>query len=181
MKNINKKALFLDRDGVINVDFGYVHSVNTFVFNEGIFKFAERAIQQGLEIFVITNQSGIGRGYYSESDFLRLSSWMSKRFEENKAPISEIYYCPHYQAMRRDISDTPCECRKPEPGLILKAAAENLIDLAQSTLVGDKESDLEAGYRAGVGKLIYIGDGPTKLATHSFRTVRELAESDYEF
>ena len=181
MKKMNKKALFLDRDGVINIDFGYVHSIDNFVFIEGIFQFAERAIQNNLEIFVITNQSGIGRGYYTENDFLHLSIWMRKKFDENCAPINEIYHCPHYFPNSPSLLEPACECRKPKPGLILRAAAEHSIDLAQSTLVGDKESDLEAGYRAGVGTLIYIGASSSNLATHSFRSVRDLVESEYEF
>lgn len=146
------KALFLDRDGVINVDRGYVYKQEDFEFIDGIFEFCRCAKQLGYLIFVITNQSGIGRGYYTDHDFRSLSDWMCGVFKEQGVYIEKIYYCPS-----RPEENSPD--RKPMPGMILRAAEEFDIDLAMSVLVGDKNSDIQAGIAAGVGvNLLYRND-----------------------
>lgn len=137
-----RPALFLDRDGVINVDRGYVGKQEDFEFFPGIFDLCRIAKQNGYLIFVVTNQSGIGRGYYTEQDFVKLNDWMCGVFEEHGVHIDKVYYCP-------SVEDSPD--RKPSPGMILRAAEEFDIDLARSVLVGDKETDVKAGIAAGVG------------------------------
>ena len=136
-----RPALFLDRDGVINVDSGYVGKQEDFEFFPGIFDICRIAKQLGYLIFVVTNQSGIGRGYYTEQDFLKLNDWMCGVFKEHGVEIDKVYYCSSL--------DSPD--RKPEPGMILRAAEEYDIDLSRSILVGDKDTDIQAGIAAGVG------------------------------
>jgi len=149
-----KKALFLDRDGVINVDHNYVHKIEDCQFIDGIFQLAKDAVEKNYDIFIITNQAGIGRGLYSEADFETFTGWMEKQFERNEAPVRKTYYCPYHPEhgvgkYKKDSFD-----RKPNPGMILKIAEVYGIDVKNSVLVGDKESDIEAGSRAGIGKLI---------------------------
>lgn len=148
------KALFLDRDGVINVEKNYVYKIEDFEFIDGIFKLAKKYQDEGYLIIVITNQAGIGRGYYTEEDFCRLTDWMAKEFENNGVHIAKVYYCPHHPKYGIGDYRKDCICRKPKPGMIFKAQEEFNIDLGQSVLIGDKESDIEAGRRAGVGSNI---------------------------
>ena len=169
-----RRALFLDRDGVINVDQGYVSRSDNFEFIEGIFDLCRRAKSLGYLILVVTNQAGIGRGYYSEQDFLELTKWMSGVFRDRGAPIDKVYFCPCHAEHGIGIYKVDSFFRKPAPGMILQAAKEFDIDLSQSVLVGDKDSDIQAGIAAGVGRnLLYRpsssnlqgGDNPGAVAT----------------
>jgi len=148
---LRRKALFLDRDGVINIEKNYVHRIEDFEFTEGIFDLCRHFIEKGFIVVVITNQAGIARGYYSEKDFKRLTKWMLQRFEEEGIEIATVKFCPHHP----DFTG-PCLCRKPEPGMILEAASELDIDLSESVLIGDKMSDIEAGKKAGLSTLCLI-------------------------
>jgi len=139
------KALFIDRDGVINVDKVHVSRKEDFEFNAGIFDLCRSYLDKGYHIIVITNQAGIAKGLYSETDFLRLTSWMVKQFDKQGIKISKVYHCPHHP----DFTGL-CECRKPNPGMILQAKKDFDLDIEQCILIGDKESDLEAGRRAGI-------------------------------
>lgn len=144
MKN---KGLFLDRDGVINIDKNYVYKIEDVDFINGIFEFCEYFQQKGFLLFIITNQAGIARGYYGIEEFQRLSDWMISVFRERGITISKVYFCPHHP----DITG-PCDCRKPNPGMILRAAQEFDLDLPESVLVGNHRSDLQAGENAGIGR-----------------------------
>lgn len=144
------KALFLDRDGIINIDHGYVYQIKDFEFRADIFALCQRAIQAGYLIIVITNQSGIARGYYSEDDFIQLSRWMVEQFKEQGITITKVYHCPHHIKGTELKYTKLCNCRKPEPGMLLAAANEFNLDLTASVLVGDKISDVEAGLNANV-------------------------------
>ena len=161
----NRRALFLDRDGVINLDHGYVWKIADIEFVPGIFELARAARQRGFAIIVVTNQAGIGRGMYSEADFLALTGWIGARFEAEDAPIDKVYFCPAHpvHGLGRYKVDSPF--RKPAPGMILQAAREFTVDLPGSVLVGDKESDIAAGRAAGVGtNVLYLPDS-SPLAT----------------
>lgn len=143
-------ALFLDRDGVINLEKNYVHRIQDFDFIEGIFDLGRTANRLGFKIVVITNQAGIGRGYYDEQQFHHLTDWMLAQFAEHQVAISKVYFCPYHPTAgigeyRRESFD-----RKPNPGMILTAKRDLDIDLEASVLVGDKESDLQAGQAAGI-------------------------------
>ena len=142
------KALFLDRDGVINADRGYVYRACDFEFKSGIFELCALFAQKGYEIFVVTNQSGIARGFYSERDFEILSEFMLAEFAKKGVKIAKIYHCPHLEG---------CECRKPKPGMILRARAEFGVNLSESVLIGDNLTDMQAGANAGVGTLCLVG------------------------
>lgn len=144
------QALFLDRDGVINIDHAYVCKPDTFEFIDGIFELCRKAKELGYLIFVITNQAGIGRGYYTEQDFLTLTDWMIGEFKKQNVEIDKVYFCPSHpeHGIGKYKVDSPN--RKPNPGMILQAKKEFDIDLARSILIGDKESDIQAGIAAGV-------------------------------
>ncbi|MCW8896120.1 MAG: D-glycero-beta-D-manno-heptose 1,7-bisphosphate 7-phosphatase [Sulfurimonas sp.] len=146
------KALFLDRDGVINTEVNYLHKIEDFEFIDGIFTLCMHYQNLGYMIIVVTNQSGIARGYYTEHDFNVLTSWMKKEFEKYAIEIKKVYFCPHHP----DISGE-CECRKPKSGMLLDAAKEFDIDLENSIIIGDKERDIEAGLNAGL-KETYLFD-----------------------
>lgn len=156
---MNKKALFLDRDGVVNLDKGYVHRVEDFLFTDGVFETCRAFREAGYLVVVVTNQSGIGRGYYTEDDFRRLSGWMREEFAKRGAALDGIYFCPHHPEEGVGKYRTHCQCRKPAPGMLLEAADDLDIDLESSVLVGDKDSDIEAGLRAGVGRNYLVRPG----------------------
>jgi D-glycero-D-manno-heptose 1,7-bisphosphate phosphatase len=158
---VSGRALFLDRDGVINRDDGYVSRKEDFVFLDGIFELVRGAKAAGYRCIVITNQAGIGRGYYTEDDFARLSAWMQGVFEAEGAPIDKVYFCPTHPEHGVGKYKTESEFRKPNPGMIVAAQREFNLDLQSSLLVGDKESDIQAGARAGVGMNLLVCDEGT--------------------
>ncbi len=154
-----RRALFLDRDGVINVDHGYVHHKSNFQFIDGIFDLMTEATRRGYYLFVVTNQSGIARGLYTERDFHELTDWMCNQFSYRGVHIKKVYFSPYHPSegigeYRKD------DCsRKPKPGMIIQAKADFGIDLSKSILIGDKDTDIQAGLAAGVGRNIhYVPD-----------------------
>lgn len=151
-----KPAVFLDRDGVLNEDRGYVHRWEDFSFLPGAIDALRRLQQQGYLLVVITNQSAVARGLCSEADVLALHERMRAFLREQGIELTGIYYCPHHP--QGSVSDyaIACSCRKPEPGMILRAAQEHGIDLSRSLVVGDKLSDLEAGRAAGIPSLYLV-------------------------
>ncbi|WP_039664771.1 D-glycero-alpha-D-manno-heptose-1,7-bisphosphate 7-phosphatase [Campylobacter subantarcticus] len=160
------KALFLDRDGIINIDKKYVHKVEDFEFCEGIFELCNFFQKQNFLIFVATNQSGIARTYYKEKDFEILSSYMLDEFLKKDIKIKKIYHCPHLEN---------CECRKPKPGMLLKAQKEFNIDLSQSFFIGDNLSDMQAGINAGVKNLFLINENYNDDKNYKvFKNLKEL-------
>ena len=146
------KALFLDRDGVINIEKDYLYKISDFEFVDGIFDLCRHYQSLDYLIIVVTNQSGIAREYYSENDFNILTAWMIDEFRKNSILLSGVYFCPHHP----DISGN-CSCRKPNPGMLLDAQKEFDIDLKSSIMIGDKERDIEAGLYAGL-KETYLFD-----------------------
>lgn len=156
MSGLKNKALFLDRDGVINVELRYVHRRENFIFKEGIFDLCRAAQNLGYLLVVVTNQAGIARGYYTEFEFLELSKWMIEEFARQGSTIARVYYCPYHPIYgvgkyKRNSAD-----RKPKPGMLLRARADFNLDLTSSILIGDKLSDIEAGRAAGVGMTIML-------------------------
>ena len=145
-----KKALFLDRDGIINVDHGYVYQKENFEFVDGIFDVCLDAQQKGYMLIVITNQSGIGRGKYTAEQFKQLTNWMTEQFKARHIVINDVYFCPHHPQKAIGEYLKECDCRKPAPGLILKAAEKYQIMLSESVFIGDKVSDMKAAIAAGI-------------------------------
>ncbi len=172
------RALFLDRDGVINHDSGYTLSAEKFRFIDGIFDLCRAARQSGYLLIVVTNQAGIGRGYYSEEDFFALTEWMRGRFKAEGVPIADVFYCPFHP--EHGIGDYRKESfdRKPNPGMLLRAAEKHGIDMKRSIMIGDKDSDMQSASNARVGvRCQYLGstDGAiaSNFATHSIHSLRE--------
>jgi D-glycero-D-manno-heptose 1,7-bisphosphate phosphatase len=152
-----KPTLFLDRDGVINVDHGYVCKPEDFHFVEGIFEVVAKANRTGYWVVVVTNQAGIGRGYYSEEDFHALTAWMKARFTEHGAHIDAVYFCPFHPEHGIGEYRRESDYRKPAPGMLMQAGHDLDIDFQKSLFVGDKLSDMVAGRAAGVGNLLHLG------------------------
>jgi D-glycero-D-manno-heptose 1,7-bisphosphate phosphatase len=152
-----RRAVFLDRDGVINIDPGYVHRIEDFEFVAGTLAACRELVRRGWLLVVATNQSGIGRGLYTEQDFHTLTDWMQARFAESGAPLSGVYFCPHHPTDALDALRIACACRKPAPGMLLAAARDLSIDLGQSILFGDKCEDLQAALAAGIGHRVLLG------------------------
>lgn len=147
---MSRSALFLDRDGVINIDHAYVSKKEDFEFVDGIFELCSNAKQLGFLICVVTNQAGIGRGYYTEKDFLELTDWMCGVFRKEGSEIDKVYFCPTHPEYGIGEYKTDSVFRKPGSGMISQAVQEFGIDLEKSILVGDKETDIQAGIAAGV-------------------------------
>ena len=162
------KALFLDRDGVVNVDGGYVHRIEDFRLVPGILNLCRQAKEKGYLVLVATNQSGIGRGMFSEDDFERLTEYMRGVFRSSGAEIAGVFHCPSADDGHPD--------RKPNPGLFLKAAAAHGLDMKACVSVGDRERDIRAALAAGVGRnfLFSAEDVPT-LATARVEMLEEVA------
>jgi D-glycero-D-manno-heptose 1,7-bisphosphate phosphatase len=165
---VSRPALFLDRDGVINVDHAYVHRREDFDFVDGIFELCRLARQRGYLIFVVTNQAGIGRGKYTEQDFHALTEWMCGVFKAEGAPIDKVYFCPYHAEHGVGAYKIDSPFRKPNPGMILQAAAEYGVNLAGSVLLGDNETDVQAGVAAGVGcNLLFCPPATHKAPAHT--------------
>jgi D-glycero-D-manno-heptose 1,7-bisphosphate phosphatase len=146
-----RPAAFLDRDGVINADAGYVWRIGDFAILPRVPEALCELRQAGFLLVVVTNQSGIGRGYYSEADLQTLHRHMQQQLSQHGAQVDAIYHCPHEP-------DFGCSCRKPLPGLLRQAIAELAIDPARSVMFGDKPSDMEAANAAGVGRRYLVSE-----------------------
>ena len=151
------RAAFLDRDGVINVDHGYVWRIDDFVFVPGVREAAAELARLGFAIVVITNQAGIARGMYTQADFARLTQWMRERFAEAGVDLAGVYHCPHHPTEGQGAWRVSCDCRKPAPGMLLAAARDLDLDLERSVIFGDKCDDMRAGRSAGVGLRVFLG------------------------
>ena len=145
------KAAFLDRDGVINKDFGYIGSIDRFEFKEGIFELLKFLQDKGFTLFVVTNQSGIARGYYSEEDFYNLMAYMIEELKKRNIEIKDYNFCPHHPKFNGE-----CDCRKPKPGMILDLAKRYDIDLENSIMIGDSLSDIKAAKNAWIKKAYLV-------------------------
>mgnify|MGYP006151149485 CR=1 FL=1 len=146
------KTIFLDRDGVINKEVNYLHKIDDFEFIEGIFMACLYFQTLGYKIIIITNQSGISRGYYDENDFQKLTEWMLQKFESNNINILDIFHCPHGP-------QSVCDCRKPKPGMFLKAKKKYNIDMKSSWMIGDKKDDIIAANNSGIFNTILLRSG----------------------
>lgn len=163
------KALFLDRDGVVNVEKNYLYKIEDFEFIDGIVEVCKYYAALGYLIIIVTNQSGISRGYYTQEDFNRLSQWMIEHFKSLGVTITHIYHCPHHESI-----DGHCDCRKPQPGMFLEAQKDFDLDMARSIMIGDNERDIQAAIRAGVATNILLSLEAIK--SNANKIVRSLKE-----
>lgn len=152
-------AIFLDRDGTMNVDHGYVHEIDNFQFIDGVIEAMQELKKMGYALVMVTNQSGIARGMFSEDTFMQLTEWMDWSLADRDIDLDGIYFCPHHPEAVVEEYRQQCDCRKPESGMLLAAQKELNIDMAASYMVGDKIDDMLAGKAAGVGKKVLVRSG----------------------
>ena len=146
------KTIFLDRDGVINKEVRYLYRLSSFEFIDGIFETCLYFQKLGYEIVIVTNQSGIARGYYNENDYQKLTEWMLNQFNNNGIKILDTFYCLHGP-------EENCECRKPKPGMFIEAKDKYNIRMKDSWMIGDKETDIKAANLAGINNTILVRSG----------------------
>ena len=142
----------MDRDGVINKEVGYLHKIKDFQFIDGVFDACLHFQLLGFKLVVITNQSGIGRGYYSEDEFHAVNNWMLEQFSARGVDVLDVFFCPHGP-------EDGCSCRKPKPGMLLTAKEKHDIGTSQSWMIGDKEADVSAANAAGINNAILVKSG----------------------
>ncbi len=151
-----QKAAFLDRDGVINIDLGYLYRWEDFQWMPGALEGMRQLQALGYALVVVTNQSGIARGYYTEDDFQSLSNTMRHWLHGHGIDLAGIFYCPHHpQGSEKNYTEV-CNCRKPAPGLIVEAAKQLGLSLQDSVMVGDKVSDMQAAESAGIEQRYHL-------------------------
>lgn len=169
-----RPTIFLDRDGVINLDRAYVHRWEDFEFAPNAVRAMKMLIDAGSQIVVVTNQSGIARGMFSEEQYLALTEMIRNFLLAQGVPLLDVLYCPHHPKGSVPEYAIECTCRKPAPGLLLEAAMRHRIDLSASVIIGDKPSDIFAGRNAGV-RYAYL------VKSHNKENVSYLAEADAVF
>ena len=184
IKKLNKKnkALFLDRDGVINEDYGYVYQVQKFHLIENIKILIKEANLSGYKIIIITNQAGIGKNLYTNNDFKKLTKYMKDLFIKDGCYVDAVYHCPYHptQGIGRYLKNS--YDRKPNPGMLLKAQKDFNLDMSKSILIGDKISDIEAGNNAFINNNILFSKNKNKnknknKKSHSFIEINCLTEA----
>ncbi len=168
---MQKRALFLDRDGVVNVEKEYLYKIEDFEFIDGIFGLCHHYQDLGYLIFIVTNQSGIARGFYTQEKFFKLTQWMLEAFEQKGIKTAKVYHCPHHP----DLSGE-CVCRKPKDGMLREAAGEFDLDLQNSIMIGDKERDIEAGLNAGLRETYLFDESGKIQASKAMKIVKKLDE-----
>ncbi len=152
-------AIFLDRDGTINIDHGYVHEIDDFQFIDGVIDACRELKKMGYVLVLVTNQSGIARGKFSEDQYMQLTEWMDWSLADRDVDLDGIYFCPHLPDAAIEEYRQVCDCRKPQPGMLLQAQQELNIDMAASYMVGDKPEDMQAAIAAGVGTKVLVRTG----------------------
>ena len=172
------KTIFLDRDGVINKEVKYLFRIADFEFVEGVFDACHYFHNLDYKIIIISNQSGIARGYYNDNDYQRLTEWMLNQFNKKGISILDILYCPH-------APESKCNCRKPKPGMLIEAKYKYNISMDDSWMIGDKETDIEAANLAGItntilvrsGHLINEADSNSKFTIDSIKQSKEVIKT----
>jgi D-glycero-D-manno-heptose 1,7-bisphosphate phosphatase len=173
-----QKALFLDRDGVINHEIGYLHRPEDVRFVDGIFSLCRTAQALGYALVVVTNQSGIARGLYTTADFEALMHWMSLQFAQEGIALTAVYHCPYHPTHGVGEYQRESEDRKPAPGMILRAARDHNLDLAKSLLVGDRCSDIAAANAAGLRQALLLHGTEAGSCDGAHLAIATLAEAE---
>lgn len=190
---MNKKAVFLDRDGNINQDVGYPHSYDQIEIYPYSYEAVRKINQAGLLAVIVTNQSGIGRGLIKEPELWDIHARMQREFAARQALFNGIYYCPHYQSSRIPLYDKDCRCRKPHPGMGLQAASDLGIGLPRSYMIGDKVEDIQFGLnieskpvlvltgygRKSLSRLEQLGITPAHVAQNLLDAVNWILEEEH--
>ena len=149
---MTRKIIFLDRDGVINHEVGYLHKISDFKFIDKDFSSFIYLKKKGFSFIVVTNQSGIARGIYNIDKYHHLNNWMINEFKKRGIDILDTFFCPHSP-------DDGCKCRKPKPGMLISAMEKHSIDRDNSWMIGDKEIDITAARESGIYKTILVRSG----------------------
>lgn len=153
-----QKAVFLDRDGTINQDFGYLYKKEQFIFLPHVLDTLRKLQDKGYLLIIITNQSGIARGYYTEKDFEKLNSWMIEELNKEGIQIAGGYYCPHHPGAAVEAYRKECDCRKPKTGLFYRAQADHDIDFSQSLAIGDRLRDCSICFETECKGFVIAGE-----------------------
>jgi D-glycero-D-manno-heptose 1,7-bisphosphate phosphatase len=171
-----RKALFLDRDGVVNREVGYLSRADEVEWVPGIWDLCAAARDAGFLLFIVTNQSGVARGLYSEDDLHALMRWMGEEFGAHGLELAAYYYCPHHPEHGVGEYKRECDERKPGPGMLLRAAAEFGLDLEESWMVGDRCSDVGAANAAGLRRMFLLAGTETAPCEGVYEAVASLAQ-----
>lgn len=173
-----RKALFLDRDGVINREIGYLHKPQDVIFVDGIFSLCHLAQRLGYVLIVVTNQSGIARGLYTTGQFEALMDWFRAEFWCRGLELTGVYHCPYHPEHGLGEFKRESEDRKPSPGMLRRAAHDHQLDLTQSLLIGDRCSDVAAANAASLRQAFLISGTESKPCAGSFMPIATLAEAE---
>lgn len=173
-----KKACFLDRDGVLIEEVNYIKSPDQVKIIPGVFDALKKLREKGYLCIVISNQSGVARGYFKEGDVAKIQDRIDGFLTEKGLKIDGYYNCPHHPGGTVSEYKKDCDCRKPKPGLILKAAKEHSIDLSKSFMIGDKFSDIKAAENAGCHTAIMVrtGHGEEQISSRDTKDIRVVAD-----
>ena len=173
---MRQRGLLLDRDGVINLDGGYVGTRERFHFTPGVFPFLRRMTDNGYRLAIVTNQAGVAHNYYTRQDFEDLTAWMLEEFRREQIVIDRVFACFEHKDAVTETYRRGSFWRKPNPGMILDSAQTLGFDLARSAMIGDQETDMQAAQAAGVGMCLWLNtDGKTKDGVKTVKTLDEAA------
>ncbi len=174
--NVAQPCLFLDRDGVVNVEIGYLHKISDLEWMPGIASLIRAARSRGMKVAIVTNQAGIARGMYTEEQFHELMDHMRAELRKEQADVDAVYYCCHHPVHGQGQYKLECDCRKPLPGMMLRGERELGVDLSTSIIVGDRCTDLVAGRAAGLEKVFLIRGTEEAGCTEPHTAIDSLAE-----
>src|ERR1700729_1408053 len=175
---MSQKALFLDRDGVVNVEVGYLHRAEEVRFVDGIFSLCRTAIKLGYRLIVVTNQAGIARGYYTEADFHTLMDFIQAQLRSEQIELDAVYHCPYHPEHGVGQYKREHEDRKPGTGMLRRGAREFKLSLADSIMIGDRCSDIAAANAAGLRQAFLIHGTEASACTGTYLKIETLAEAE---
>ena len=170
------KTIFLDRDGIINVDKGYVYKISDFELVENILQSLKLFQELGYQLIIVTNQAGIAKGFYSEKDYFKLTNYYLNLLRINDISIKKVYFCPHHINGINPRYKINCNCRKPKPGMIEMAIKDHSVDVDNSIMIGDNLSDMKAGIKAKIKNNFLIADKAQTTENLNYKIFPNLAD-----